>query len=222
MWDRRTPLTQHFQLRNIRTILDRVVELRPNHILISGDLTNYAQDGQFKQIYDQLLQRQGALTEANVQGLDSNLWTILPGNHDVTTDNSRSGSIRPNLGMFFKWFGTTYSLRANQSYDAAFPLGKLLRSPNGKFSVRLIGLDSNVDWPVWVVGYNARGRIDKAQLEELSRVLSDGEKSDVTLVSLHHHPIVVPELISETDDHFLSLDEADGRKLVPAVRQYGR
>ena len=42
-----------------------------------------------------------------------------------------------------------------------------------------------------------------------------------TLVSLHHHPIVVPELISETDDHFLSLDEADGRKLVQLCANTG-
>jgi 3',5'-cyclic AMP phosphodiesterase CpdA len=211
MWFRGTPLTQHFQLRNVKTILDRVVTLKPDHILITGDLTNYAQASQFKQIHDLLLQTQTQLTgSTSLQELSSVLWTILPGNHDITNENTCDDAVRPNLGLFFKWFGTT-----------SFPFSKTLQPKIGRLRVRLIGLDSNVSSPVWVVGLNARGRIDKAQLTDLAKLLSDGEKFDITLVSLHHHPIVVPELIAQAQDYFLSLDEADGRKLIQLCANTG-
>ena len=52
------------------------------------------------------------------------------------------------------------------------------------------------------------------QMDRLSEVLTKRSHSEVTLVALHHHPIVVPELVSELEDYFLSLDEAQGRALV--------
>ncbi len=56
-----TPLTQHFQLRNLSTILNRIEILRPDHILVTGDLTNYAQEGQFRSVHDQFLSVQTRL-----------------------------------------------------------------------------------------------------------------------------------------------------------------
>jgi 3',5'-cyclic AMP phosphodiesterase CpdA len=213
-----TPMSRFFQLRNVQSILDRLKTMRPNHILITGDMTNYAREGQFKSVHGQLLSVQAAiLGEAalNPGELDAKLWTILPGNHDVTTEKAANCVIRKNLGLFFQWFGSTLDPNLRESgYDDAFPLEKTIGTGNGRLSVRLFGLDSTVSFPVWQVGVNARGRIDVDQKGRLLEKLARRSPSDLTLVALHHHPIVVPELISAVSDYFLSLDEREGRALI--------
>jgi len=210
-----TPLTQHFQLRNLSTILNRIEILRPGHILVTGDLTNYAQEGQFRSVHDQFLSVQTRL-ERSDGALNPELWTILPGNHDVTEEGATKDPIRPKLGMFFRWFYKAYDLNApSESYNTAFPLiRKKLSGENGEISVRLIALDTTVNAPVWRVGVNARGRIDKMQMERLTRELGANQPTDITLIAMHHHPIVVPKLNSELEDYFLSLEDASGRELI--------
>lgn len=121
--------------------------------------------------------------------------------------------------MFFKHFGEAYTSPAEKvlsssNYDTIFPVARTLQKSDEGIKALLIGLDSNVEWPVWVVGFNARGRIDKEQLNRLTTTVSEAREYSVVLVSLHHHPMVVPEMISDTESYFLSLDEAVGRKFV--------
>jgi 3',5'-cyclic AMP phosphodiesterase CpdA len=224
-----TPLTEHFQLRNVRTILERLTIDRPGHILITGDLTNYAQESQFRSLHDQLLSVQRSLLPADGSArsstdgkLDPALWTILPGNHDVTDERACADPVRYNLGMFFNWFGSTYLPALTLTgYDNAFPMTKPLKTRDDAFSVRLIGLDSTVPAPVWRVGVNARGRIDAGQLTRLRDLFSAPAPHQITLVALHHHPIVVPELVSAVEDYFLGLKEGDGRDLVKLCANNG-
>ena len=210
-------LTQRFAEVNLKTILAKVEKLRPDHILVTGDLTNYAEPHQFKEVRDLFRGAQKTIQSlGSLEDLDPDLWTILPGNHDITDIDRKEGVERRNLGMFFKHFGETFPGGGSDA-DGAFPVLKplLRKSPTG-LGVRIIGLDSNVQWPVWRVGINARGRIDRSQLDRLDATLSTYFKRDneLVLVLLHHHPVVVPHIESELNDYFLSLNEADGRRLV--------
>lgn len=220
-----TPLTQYFQQRNVQTILRRLQELKYDHILVSGDVTNYATAGQFKFVRDEFLNIQAGIP--NVDGtprpasLDPQLWTILPGNHDVTTENRGSILVRRNLGMFLENFGESYSRSDCEGGDEIYPLRKVLRGRKSFFKLQLLGLDSTVTSPVWHVGVNARGRIDANQLKKLARLLNEKVNVSMTFVALHHHPLVVPEMISAAEDFFLSLNESDGRKLVQLCASSG-
>jgi 3',5'-cyclic-AMP phosphodiesterase len=222
MWQKGTPLTAHFPLRNMETILDRVKELKPDHILVTGDLTDFAQRSQFESVSNRFLSVQTAIRDGNIIGdLDPSLWTILPGNHDVTDEESGDDPVRPTLARFFHFFARTFGLDPGASYGTAFPLTKSLRGKDGALSVRLIGLDSTVIWPVWAVGINARGRIDPIQLNSLNKKLNEQAQGAITLIALHHHPIVVPDLLPAMQDYFLSLNESDGRQLVQAAANLG-
>jgi len=208
-----TALTQHFQLNNLNVIINRLLDLKPGHILVTGDLTNYAQESQFQSARDQFIQLQASLSgKAGTQGLDPGMWTILPGNHDIATDRSLGNSTKPNLGLFFQYFGSLYETANN--YEAVFPVRRLLKGAHEKSSVRLIGLDSTRNDPVWRVGINARGEVDAGQTERLNRLLSVKHSPGMTLVALHHHPMVIPNFVSALEDYFLSLRERDGRKLI--------
>jgi 3',5'-cyclic AMP phosphodiesterase CpdA len=208
------PLTQHFQEANLQRILTKVQQIKPHHILVTGDLTNFAKPEQFERVRALFLTTEPAIRHGGPRtNLDPEFWTILPGNHDVSDTGACGGEVRTNLGLFFSNFGDTYGQRQTK-YDDTFPLVKRLKLSDGKSGVRIIGLDSTVEWPVWVVGYNARGRIDADQMTRLSKLLSNPTKNELTIVAIHHHPIVVPEMVSDFEDHFLSLEEAAGRKLV--------
>jgi 3',5'-cyclic AMP phosphodiesterase CpdA len=212
---RGTKLTQRFQEQKLAKLLARVEELRPDHILVTGDLTNYGKREQFMRVRQLFLGTQRKVRdEGPTAKLDPIFWTILPGNHDITDEDSVQGKLRHNLGMFFSHFADTYT-EIRPDYDQAFPLLRKLGGKPGGITVHLIGLDSNVEWPVSVVGFNARGRIDDGQMDRLAASLSSPRvKNELTIVALHHHPIVVPDMISNVEDHFLSLDEATGRRLV--------
>ena len=213
MWPMSSPLAKHFQLRNVETILNRVQTIRPDHILVTGDLTNYAQSSQFDSVRSLFLGVQASITGQASQALAATLWTILPGNHDVTDEETDHNSDCPNLGRFFRSFGSTYeSVRPRG--DDPFPVIKVLTGRQGNISIRLIGLDSTVNAPVWKIGVNARGRIRDKQMQRLNEIVGPNASGDLTLIALHHHPVVIPHLVSDLEDHFLSLEEKDGRNLI--------
>jgi 3',5'-cyclic AMP phosphodiesterase CpdA len=208
-----TPLSQHFAEQNLKEILNRIKILKPSHILVTGDLTNYAREGQFRTAHDLFLETQGVIKNNRERTLDPRLWTILPGNHDVTTEGAL-GEARRNLWMFFQIFGETFAPKpACGDYEKAFPFEKWLPGSRSDQFVRLVGLDSNVDHPVWVIGINASGCIDDGQMNRLTETLRRTH-SAITLVTLHHHPIVVPELASDLQDYFLALKDTDGNRLI--------
>jgi 3',5'-cyclic AMP phosphodiesterase CpdA len=208
-----TPITQHFARQNLTAILSHVETLKPRHILVTGDIANYARESQFDDARALFLGAQRAIAGTSYVNLDPELWTILPGNHDITNEKPMEGIPKRNLGMFFRKFGETFgSMRTD--FSKAFPLVKELRGADGKVLVRLIGLDSNSPHPVWVVGVNASGHIDEEQMTRLDDVLGAQTTAAMTLLTLHHHPIVVPELATEMEDYFLALNDTDGRRLI--------
>jgi hypothetical protein len=102
-------------------------------------------------------------------------------------------------------------------YDEAFPLVKYCRGSRTEKFLRLVGLDSNVNYPVWVVGMNASGRIDTKQMARLrDDVLRARSPARMTLV-----PIVVPELGNELQDYFLALNVSDGNELIKLCADQG-
>jgi hypothetical protein len=58
-------------------------------------------------------------------------------------------------------------------------------------------------------------------MERLNGLVGARASEDLTLVVIHHHPIVVPDLISQLEDYFLSLDETDGRNLIKLCANSG-
>jgi 3',5'-cyclic AMP phosphodiesterase CpdA len=209
-----TPITQNFAKQNLIRILEEVERIRPDHILVTGDITNYARESQFNEAHNLFLNVQRSVTDSLRDRLDPTFWTILPGNHDVTNENQMRGITKKNLGMFFRIFGSTFdSVRPGFTYETAFPIVKHL-SKRGRNLIRLIGLDSNVHHPVWVVGMNTRGKLDDDQMTRLYGVLGAPAQAPMTLLALHHHPIVVPELATELEDYFLALKDTHGQRLI--------
>jgi 3',5'-cyclic AMP phosphodiesterase CpdA len=78
-----------FRLERLRAVVDQVLSLKPDHVLITGDLTTTALPDEFRAA-------RAALADLLI---DSARVTVIPGNHDRYT----TGSVR--YRQFEEWFG---------------------------------------------------------------------------------------------------------------------
>ncbi len=94
--------SRRFRLERLDAVVDRVLELRPDHVLITGDLTTTSLPSEFTEAYRRL----GRLFERPER------VTIVPGNHDrYTLRAARKGWFEDTFGEFmprrgFPWLRT--------------------------------------------------------------------------------------------------------------------
>lgn len=82
---------RRFRLERLDDVVDRVLSIKPDHILITGDLTTTSSPAEFA----------GALKGLARLLVDSDRTTIIPGNHDrYTASSARSMSFECAFGAF--------------------------------------------------------------------------------------------------------------------------
>ncbi len=150
----------------LRTIADHA-RTRADHLLVTGDLTAYALDGEFAGARAAL----GSLADSTER------CTVIPGNHDVYTP----GSVRTR--RFEKHFGHLLeSAMPEYRREDAFPFVHLVGE-----DVAVVGLRSGR--VPFAPGFSY-GVIGAAQLEGLAAMLADPRLDGrAVLVMVHHAPL---------------------------------
>ena len=148
-----------------RDVLDTLVadmlEQRPDHIAVTGDLVNLALEAEF------------APARAWLESLgDSDGVTVVPGNHDAYVRATQHRFAR-------EWKDYLRGGDALPGDAAAFPLVRR-RGP-----VALIGVSSAVPTPPLM----ATGRLGRQQLEALEPILAQLAAEKLFRVLLIHHPL---------------------------------
>jgi 3',5'-cyclic AMP phosphodiesterase CpdA len=169
-----------------RDVLDALVAdmqaQRPDHVAVTGDLVNLALDAEFEPA-QAWLESVGAPDHV----------TVIPGNHDAY--------VRATRHRFVGAFGNY--LRGDVSGEAAsFPFVRR-RGP-----IALIGVSSAVPTPPLM----ATGRLGRAQLEALARILAQLSAEHAFRVLLVHHPL-------RSDSRIKHL--TDSRQLRALLAQHG-
>lgn len=156
---------------HVRAVAREVARVKPDHVVITGDLTNLALEQEFDAVKALL---------AEELGLDGDQVTVVPGNHDLYTRGA------------MKTQRFTRSLAEYMTSDlpelaASLPLGQFpvvkLRGP-----LAIIGLSSAVPRPPLV----ASGELGRAQIEALARVLAHDEVKRRMPILAFHHPLHNP------------------------------
>jgi 3',5'-cyclic AMP phosphodiesterase CpdA len=202
---------------NLRILFDDLVSVNPHHIIISGDITNTAHPVEFRTAKEWFLQLQQRLRPTHPYGhdLDPDLFTIIPGNHDIGLKSGwigRKKALNSRLQLFMTHFGATLLANANDIYDyeSIFPIHKSLFG-----CIDLFALNSNVDIPVHVVGFNASGSIGQPQLGRLKVKMDYARihEGRYRIVICHHHPLTIPyNQDTDLEEDFLVMKDA--RKLL--------
>jgi 3',5'-cyclic AMP phosphodiesterase CpdA len=143
--------------------------LAPDHVAVTGDLTNLALEPEFEAARA-LLER---------LGLDSSQVSVIPGNHDLYTDGAR------RAGRFGHYFGQYITSDLDLAVDlpgGRFPFVRL------RGDLALIGLSSAVPRLPMV----SSGHLGEAQRRALRAALAHPEVVARVPVVLSHHPVVDP------------------------------
>jgi len=189
---------------NVRRVFEYIAgaDVKPDHIIITGDITTTAHEDEFKIAKKYFLNLQKVIKsgksielptdffqepELEDMDLDKDLFSVLPGNHDVVGKSKGKGRYK-KLGLFMKYFGSTIDGfdRNNSNYDRLFPYIKHLSDDTD-----LIGINSTGNISVQYFGWNAIGKIDDKQLDKMVDLLGRSRAS-YKIVSLHHHPMLIP------------------------------
>jgi 3',5'-cyclic AMP phosphodiesterase CpdA len=152
-----------------RSYLEAVLEAasRADHLVVTGDVTNLALEGEYREAR--------RLLESRAGGVEI---SIVPGNHDLYLPAiSRERRFERHFGAFMR--SDLPELRVPVA-AGAFPFVKL-RGP-----VAVIGLSSAVPRPPFV----AAGHIGQEQLQALRAILEHPEVARRVPVILVHHPPV--------------------------------
>jgi len=138
--------------------------LEPDHVVITGDVSNLALEVEFGLVRSFL---------DDTLGLPPDRVSLVPGNHDAYTMGSHRTQ---RFGRFFAPYLS--SDLADISSGTGFPYVRL-RGP-----VAFVGLSTAVPRPPFV----ASGTLGDVQLQALEKVLDNPEVRARTLVLLQHHP----------------------------------
>jgi 3',5'-cyclic AMP phosphodiesterase CpdA len=154
---------------HLRAIVAELAREKLDHVVVTGDVTNLALEGEFELARDLI---------GDAIGLDPSRVTVVPGNHDLYTRGARDSR------RFEHYFGACLESDlpelAVDVAGARFPVVKL------RGDVAIVGLTSAVPRPPFV----AAGEIGSAQARALARVLEHPEVAKRTLVLALHHPVV--------------------------------
>ena len=151
--------------RGVLHLLERdIARENPNHIVVTGDLTNLGLPWEHQQ----------ALTWLSGLGAEHEV-SVIPGNHDAYTRGAESSN------RFLHYFGEFTSTDIDTG-GSAFPFVRL-RGP-----LAIVGLSSAVSQPPMI----AAGEVGKEQIAALEAVLTHPDVKSRTLMLLLHHPVINP------------------------------
>lgn len=154
----------------VRAVAQEVARVHADHVVITGDLTNLALETEYRAVQ--------TLLEEELH-LGPNDVSIVPGNHDFYT----SGALRKR--RFTEFFAPYVKCDLDLAVDIGtghFPFVRL------RNRAAIIGLSSAVPRLPFV----ASGRLGRAQLDALARILEHPEVKSRTPVIVLHHPLHNP------------------------------
>ncbi|MDY6821031.1 MAG: metallophosphoesterase [Deferribacterota bacterium] len=133
---------------------------KPDHIVITGDLTQLCTASEFKK----------ARNYIQTLGANENI-TIIPGNHDFYTFAGKS--------LFYKEFCDFFSVNNYIDTKNYLPFVKIIGN------CAIIGINSAVVTPPFF----SYGHLKKSQLEHLGLILKKLQYSYFNILLIHHPPI---------------------------------
>lgn len=173
-------------IRKIEKLLDYIIANQADHLIITGDLTDNADESDWLLLRNQLNKR---------KLLNSKSLTVLPGNHDIFGGPQRAEDIfdfpsrckktdyYQKLRSFNNYFEETFEdcLFVSQNYNYPF-----LKELNDE--VLILGMNSILEYSLTKNPFASNGEIKLNQFFEIEQVLkkynSDGQ---IKIAALHHH-----------------------------------
>lgn len=164
--------TRHHTQERLDRVAAGLRDLAPDHLVVTGDLTNLALEAEFERV--------GFFLRG--LGIDASRITVVPGNHDAYTQGSYKSQYLP--AFLPEFLQADIQVAPHKRVLNTFPFVRLLGS-----DVALLALCSAVPRLPFV----AAGQIGAPQLSGVSELLAHPSLSGRKLFVLVHHPLHMPE-----------------------------
>jgi 3',5'-cyclic AMP phosphodiesterase CpdA len=163
--------------QTVEAILREIRRQEPDHVVITGDLTNLALEPEFEAVRS-MLERELGLSPSEV--------SVVPGNHDLYTRGSQRS--RRFSTFFAPYISSDLPELSADIANGAFPYVRL------RDNVAFIGLSSAVPR----LPLMAAGELGRAQSTALRAILAHDEVRKRTPIFLVHHPLYNPVSVIKT------------------------
>jgi 3',5'-cyclic AMP phosphodiesterase CpdA len=164
----------------VQKILAELKRLDPDHVVVTGDLTNLALESEFRAVR--------AVLDEHL-GMNPKRVSVIPGNHDAyAKDAAKKDHFRNYFGAYMT------SDDAGENAAAKFPFARKVTSRETAEGAKAKGVTViGLSTAITTAPLRSAGRVGKAQLFELQGKLESPALADQTVVLLAHHPIVNPK-----------------------------
>ena len=172
-------------LQNIRYLFKYVLDQNPDHIILTGDLTDNAEPGDFL-ILRNLFKK--------LDILKSDRLSVVIGNHDIFGGVQKADDIfsfhekcsqldfQAKVNRFYDFFFETFENTHRISSDHCFPFVKNLGN------VQLTGINSIAHYSKVKNPFASNGEISLPNLNDLSDLMGKNNSNNtIKIVLIHHH-----------------------------------
>jgi 3',5'-cyclic AMP phosphodiesterase CpdA len=163
--------------QTVAAILREIKRQEPDHVVVTGDLTNLALEPEFEAVRE--------MFEKEL-GFSPDRVSVVPGNHDLYTRGAQRS--RRFTGFFAPYVSSDLPELSADIPLGAFPYVRL------RGNVAIIGLSSAVPRLPFV----AAGELGKRQAQALKEILAHDEVKKRTPIFLVHHPLHNPPSLLKT------------------------
>lgn len=173
-------------IRKIEKLLDYIIDNRADHLIITGDLTDNADESDWLLLRNQLNKR---------KLLNSDSLTVLPGNHDIFGGPQRAEDIfdfpsrckkvdfYDKLKSFNNYFEETFENCLYVSHNHSYPFLKALND-----EVLIIGMNSIIEYSLTKNTFASNGEIKLNQFFEIEQALKKFQSEEqIKIAAIHHH-----------------------------------
>lgn len=173
-------------IRKIEKLLDYIIENQADHLIITGDLTDNADESDWLLLRNQLNKR---------KLLNSDSLTVLPGNHDIFGGPQRAEDIfdfpsrckkvdyYEKLKSFNNYFEESFENCLYVSQNHNYPFLKALND-----EVLIIGMNSIIEYSLTKNTFASNGEIKLNQFFEIEQALKKFQsEGQVKIAAIHHH-----------------------------------
>jgi 3',5'-cyclic AMP phosphodiesterase CpdA len=172
-------------LKNIKYLLKRALEMKFDHLAITGDLTDNADPKDFE-ILRNLFKSNGLL--------ESNRLSLVIGNHDIFggiqapedifnfPDKCSSINYRKKVIEFGNYFNETFNESVLRFKEDFFPFVKVIDG------ILILGINSIAQYSRMKNPFASNGKISKSILENVDRLLKAYSLNcKYKIILIHHH-----------------------------------
>lgn len=172
-------------LNKIKILLKYISSQNPDHVAITGDLTDNADESDLI-LLRKLFKKYGLL--------DGNKCSIVIGNHDIFGGPQKAEDIfsfperckktdyNKKVGFFNEMFRETLDLSIFKSDKNIYPYAKFIKKN------LIIGLNSIAEYSMLKNPFASNGEISLKQFNDLNYILNEfGSAAERIIILIHHH-----------------------------------